>query len=154
MAWDINHVVLIGNLVRDPELRYTGTQKPVCNFSIANNRGSSGDGNENANFFNIVTWDKTAEICSQYLAKGKRVAIQGRLQQRKFTDKNGQNRSVVEINANTVQFLGGKNSQNAPASSQTQPAANTNKGNDEDAGIDFPDFDDSDSGLSNEEVPF
>ena len=101
MSWDINQVILVGRLAKDPELRYTQQGTPVCSFSIANNQGQ-----ESTSYFDIVTWNKQAENCSQYLSKGKQIAVNGRLSQRKWQDQNGQNRYKIEIIANTVQFLG------------------------------------------------
>lgn len=109
MSWDINHVVLIGRLTRDPELTYTQSGAAVCKFSIAVNRSSGSKGEnqeESTSFFNIVAWNKTAEICKEYLNKGKQVGIDGRLQQSRWTATDGTKRSNVEIVANTVQFLG------------------------------------------------
>jgi single-strand DNA-binding protein len=104
MAWDINQVVLIGRLTRDPQLSQTsGNNTPVCRFSIANNRGKNQD---DVSFFDITAWNQTAERCAQYLTKGSQVAVEGRLRQFRFQDKSGQNRSKVEVVANTVQFLG------------------------------------------------
>ena len=109
MSWDVNHIVLIGRLTRDPELTYTQSGAAVCRFSIAVNRtsGSRGENQEEStSFFNIVAWNKTAEICKEYLNKGKQVAVDGRLQQRRWTATDGTKRSNIEIVANTVQFLG------------------------------------------------
>jgi single-strand DNA-binding protein len=108
MSWDINHVVLVGRLTKDPELTYTQSGAAVCRFSIAVNRssGQSTEGDGSANFFNIVAWNKTAEICNQYLAKGRQVAIDGRLQQRRWEGSDGVKRNTVEIVANNVQFFG------------------------------------------------
>lgn len=108
MVWDINHVVLVGRLTKDPELTYTQSGAAVCRFSIAVNRssGSSGNNDNTTNFFNVVAWNKTAEICNEYLAKGKQVGIDGRLQQRKWEGQDGVKRNTVEIVANNVQFFG------------------------------------------------
>jgi len=110
MSWDINHVILVGRLTRDPELTYTPSGTAVCRFSIAVNR-SSGPNSENSgdnstSYFNIVTWNKTAEICKEYLSKGKQVGIDGRLQQRRWEGQDGIKRSTVEIVASNVQFFG------------------------------------------------
>ncbi|RKX92418.1 MAG: single-stranded DNA-binding protein [Spirochaetes bacterium] len=110
MSWDINHVILVGRLTRDPELTYTPSGTAVCRFSIAVNR-SSGPSSENSgdnstSYFNIVTWNKTAEICKEYLSKGKQVGIDGRLQQRRWEGQDGIKRSTVEIVASNVQFFG------------------------------------------------
>lgn len=102
----INRVVLVGRLTRDPELRTTTTGKSVCDFSIAvGKRIKPTDGSPDADFFRVNCWEKTAEYVSNYLHKGRLVAVDGRLQARKFTDKDGNNREVVEIVAETVQGL-------------------------------------------------
>ncbi len=108
MAWDINHVVLVGRLTKDPELTYTQSGAAVCRFSIAVNRssGSSAENENPANFFNVVAWNKTAEICNEYLSKGRQVGIDGRLQQRRWEGQDGAKRNTVEIVANNVQFFG------------------------------------------------
>ncbi len=108
MVWDINHVVLVGRLTKDPELTYTQSGAAVCRFSIAVNRssGSSAENENAANFFNVVAWNKTAEICNEYLSKGRQVGIDGRLQQRKWEGQDGVKRNTVEIVANNVQFFG------------------------------------------------
>ena len=105
---DLNHVVLIGRLTRDSELKYTASGQAVCKFSIAvNRRKRSGDQWEDeANFFDIVLWGKQGESLSQYLVKGKMVAIDGELRQDRW-QQDGQNRSKVEIVANFLQLLGG-----------------------------------------------
>jgi len=108
MVWDINHVVLVGRLTKDPELTYTQSGAAVCRFSIAVNRssGSSSDNENSTNFFNVVAWNKTAEICNEYLSKGRQVGIDGRLQQRRWEGQDGVKRNTVEIVANNVQFFG------------------------------------------------
>ena len=109
MSWDINHVVVVGRLTRDPELSYTQSGSAVCRFSIAVNRssGQASEGQEeSASFFNVVAWNKTAEICKEYLSKGKQVGIDGRLQQRRWSGVDGVKRSNIEIVANNVQFFG------------------------------------------------
>ncbi len=113
----INKVILIGNLGRDPELRYTQNGQPVANFSLATSENwtdkTSGEKVEKTEWHRIVVWGRTAEHCSQYLAKGRTVYIEGRLQTRDWEDKEGQKRSTTEINAQTVQFLGGPKGQSA-----------------------------------------
>jgi single-strand DNA-binding protein len=120
MSWDMNSITVVGRLTRDPELSYTQNNTPMCRFSIANNRGNQeGD----VNFFDIVAWNKTAEIVNQFCRKGAMVAIEGKLKQNKFVDKaTGQNRSQVNIVANSVQFIGahasGQGQRQAPAEGQ------------------------------------
>lgn len=102
----INRVVLIGRLTRDPELRTTTTGKSVCDFSIAvTKRIKPTDGSPDADFFRVNAWGTTAEFVSNYLHKGRLVAVEGRLQSRKYTTTDGQNREVVEIVADNVQGL-------------------------------------------------
>lgn len=100
MARSLNRVQLIGNLTRDPELRYTPSGTAVCTFSIATNRSwktESGDMRDEAEFHRIVAWDKLAEICSQLLKKGTRAYVEGRLQTRKWQTKDAQERQTTEI---------------------------------------------------------
>ena len=105
---DLNHVVLIGRLTRDAELKYTPGGQAVCKFSIAvNRRRKNGDQWEDeANFFDIVVWGKQGESLNQYLVKGKMVGVDGELRQDRW-QQDGQNRSKVEIVANYLQLLGG-----------------------------------------------
>ncbi|HSR53317.1 MAG TPA: single-stranded DNA-binding protein [Acidobacteriota bacterium] len=105
----INKVILIGNLGRDPEMRYTQSGTPVCNFSIAtteNYQDRSGNRQERTEWHNIVTWSKLAEICNQYLSKGRQVYIEGRLQTREWTDRDGNSRRTTEVVANEMKMLG------------------------------------------------
>jgi single-strand DNA-binding protein len=104
---DINHVVLVGRLTRDAELKYTAGGQAVCKFSIAiNRRRKSGDQwVDEANFFDIVLWGRQGESLNQYLVKGKQVGIDGELRQDRW-EQDGQNRSKVEIVANNIQLLG------------------------------------------------
>jgi len=100
MARSLNRASLIGNLTRDPELRYTPQGTAVCTFSVATNRSwktESGDTRDEVEFHRIVAWDKLAEICSQLLGKGKKVFVEGRIQTRKWEDKDGGQRNATEI---------------------------------------------------------
>jgi len=105
---DINHVVLIGRLTRDAEIKYTAGGQAVCKFSIAvNRRKKNGDQWEDeANFFDIVLWGKQGESLQSYLTKGKMVGVDGELRQDRW-QQDGQNRSKVEIVASYIQLLGG-----------------------------------------------
>jgi single-strand DNA-binding protein len=106
---DLNFVTIIGRLTRDAELKYTSGGTAVCKFSIAvNRRRKAGDvWTDEASFFDVVLWGKPGEALNQYLGKGKQVGIDGELRQERW-EKDGQNRSRVEIVANSVQLLGGK----------------------------------------------
>lgn len=102
----INRVVLVGRLTRDPELRTTNSGKNVCDFSIAvGKRIKPQDGSPDADFFRVSCWEKTAEYVANYLTKGRLVAVDGRLQSRKYTDKDGNNRESIEVVAENVQGL-------------------------------------------------
>ena len=108
MSVNINRVILLGNLTRDPELRHTASGTAVCNFSIASNSRDKVDGEwqDRADFFDVTVWAEQAELCSQYLRKGSLAGIEGRLRQERWKDKETQaNRSKVIIVASTVQFL-------------------------------------------------
>ena len=102
----INRVVLIGRLTRDPEHRTTNTGKSVCDFSIAvQKRIKPQDGSPDADFFRVNAWERTADYVSNDLHKGRLVAVEGRLQSRKYTASDGTNREVVEVVADNVQAL-------------------------------------------------
>ena len=103
----LNRVILIGRLTRDPELRTTNTGKSVVSFSIAVNklRKPQDPSQPDADFFRITAWERTAEYVSNYLTKGRLVAVEGRLEVRKFVDNSGANREVTEVIADNVQGL-------------------------------------------------
>ncbi len=105
----VNKVILIGNLGRDPELRYTQGGQAVANFTLATSErfaNKSGEQQERTEWHRIVAWGKTGELCAQYLSKGRSVYIEGRLQTREWEDKEGHKRSTTEIVAQNVTFLG------------------------------------------------
>lgn len=107
----LNEVSLIGNLGRDPEMRHTQNGTAVCNFSIATNesyKNKDGENVERVEWHRIVAWQKLAEICDQYLHKGKQVYIRGRLQTRDWEDKDGAKRYTTEIVAQRMLMLGSK----------------------------------------------
>jgi len=108
----VNKVILIGNLGRDPELRYTQGGQAVANFTLATTERFSGrDGGERqerTEWHRVTAWGRTAELCAQYLSKGRSVYVEGRLQTREWEDKEGQKRRTTEIVALSVQFLGGR----------------------------------------------
>lgn len=104
----INKAILIGNLGRDPEQRYTQAGKAVTSFSIATTerwKDKEGQQQEQTEWHNIVAWDRLAEICSEYLSKGSRVYIEGKLQTRKWQDKDGSDRYTTEIVAKEMKML-------------------------------------------------
>jgi single-strand DNA-binding protein len=110
MARSLNCVQLIGNLTRDPELRYTGNGKPVCDIGLATNRQwktESGEKKEETEFHKIVLWGKLAEIASQYLRKGMKAYFQGRIQTRSYTGADGTLKFTTEIIAEDMLMLSG-----------------------------------------------
>ena len=111
-ATNINRVVLTGNLTRDPELRSTGGGTPVCSLRIASNtrrkNQTTGDWEDKPNYFDVTVWGAQGENCARFLAKGRPVAIDGRLEWREWQDKEGNKRQSIDIIAESVQFLGGR----------------------------------------------
>jgi single-strand DNA-binding protein len=117
MARDLNKVQFTGHLGGDPEMRYTPTGAAVTNFRVASNRAwKDRDGNphEDTEWFRVVAWDKLAEICNNYLAKGTRVYIEGRLQTRKYTDRDGIERYLSEVIAQDMIILSSRGDRQAP----------------------------------------
>jgi single-strand DNA-binding protein len=135
----VNKVILIGRLGRDPELKYTGSGTPFCRFSIATddtwNDKASGERQERTEWHNIVVWDRLAEICNEYLRKGRLVYIEGSLQTREWDDQDGNKRKTTEIRARDMVLLGspqgegggapmagGQQRRSAPAGGAPQPS--------------------------------
>lgn len=113
----VNKAIIIGNLGKDPEIRYTPGGQPVANFTVATNErwnDKSGQPQERTEWHRIVVWGKTAENCGQYLKKGRSVYVEGRIQTREWTNKEGQKQWTTEIVANNVTFLGGRDGGGAP----------------------------------------
>ncbi|MCL2228079.1 MAG: single-stranded DNA-binding protein [Oscillospiraceae bacterium] len=106
----LNNTSLMGRLTHDPELRHTPNGSPVTSFSLACERDYSTNGDKETDFIDIVAWRKTAEFVGKYFKKGQLVAVTGRIQTRKWKDKEGNNRTAVEINADHVYFAEKKNS--------------------------------------------
>ncbi len=145
MARSINQVILLGRLTRDPEQRTTSTGKTIASFSIAVDRVGQDD---SADFFNVTAWEKLGDLVMQYLAKGRRVLVQGRLRQDSWDDKEtGKKRSSIEITATDVTFLDGPSDggSNASASSNSSSAPKSDD-------VVIEDIDDKPIDLS--EIPF
>jgi len=126
---DLNKAQIIGNVTRDPEVRTTPQGQTVCSFGVATNliwTDSSGQRQEKAEFHNIVAWRKLAEICGQYLKKGSKVYIEGRLQTRTWDDQNGVKRNRTEIIADNMILLDRKGSQNFSSTPNPTPTTNEN----------------------------
>jgi len=112
MAGSVNKAILVGRLGRDPELRSTQGNTPVCNFSIATDENWKDQGGQNqtrTEWHKVVVWGRQAEIANQYLSKGRLVYVEGRIQTREYTDREGAKRYSTEIVARDIQFLGGQN---------------------------------------------
>jgi len=111
MANSVNKVILVGRLGKDPEVKYTQGGTAVAKFTVATNevwKDQSGEKQERTEWHNIVAWTKLAEICGQYLTKGSRVYIEGRIQTRSWEDKEGNKRYTTEIRADNMVMLSGK----------------------------------------------
>lgn len=139
MARSLNRVQLIGNLTRDPELRYTPTGAAVCTFSLATNRSwttDSGEKKEESDFHRIVSWNKLAELCSQFLTKGRKVYVEGRLSNRTWQAQDGTQKNTTEVviddmilldsprrdTTHTEQTEHHTEEQASPATEETKPA--------------------------------
>jgi single-strand DNA-binding protein len=115
MNHGLNKVMLIGNLGKDPDMRYTPTGRPFTTFSIATNRtwnNSDGEQHSETDWFNVVTWGNLAEICKQYLTIGVQVYIEGRLQTRSWDDKEGKKHTTTEVVASEMMILGDRRATN------------------------------------------
>src|SRR5712692_5892173 len=129
MANSVNKVILVGRLGKDPELKYTASGTPFCRFSMATddvwNDKASGERQEKTEWHNIVVWDRLAEICNQYLTKGRMVYIEGSLQTREWDDQEGNKRKTTEVRARDMVLLGGggQSADGAPASAPRRTAA-------------------------------
>ena len=112
MGKSVNKVILVGRLGRDPEMKYTASGTPFCRFSMATDEGwmdkTSGERTEKTEWHNIVVWDRLAEICNQYLTKGMRVYVEGRVSMRMWDGNDGQKHSSLELRATDMMMLSGK----------------------------------------------
>ena len=146
MSRSINQVILMGRLTRDPETRTTPSGKSVTSFSIAVDRQTQDD---QADFFDVTAWEKLGELVSQYLSKGRRVLVQGRLRQDSWEDKEtGKKRSRVDVVATDVTFLDGPSGEGSGSTGTKAPAETKKKAED----VVIEDIDDKPIDLS--EIPF
>ncbi len=153
MARSVNQVILMGNLTRDPELRQTPNGQNVCSFSIALNRSyrdSNGEWQEATDYVDIVAWGPLGERVAQYLSKGRRVLVQGRLQSRSW-EQEGQKRSKVEVLANDVTFLDGRGEAPSEDTTTTSKTEVTKKA---DSNEDVVIEDVSDEPINLDDIPF
>ncbi len=106
----VNKAIILGNLGRDPEVKQTPSGQSVCKFSMATTerwKDKEGQKQERTEWHNIVVWGKQAELCGQYLAKGRQAYVEGRINTRSYDDKNGEKKYITEITASDVRFIGG-----------------------------------------------
>ncbi|HEX9699278.1 MAG TPA: single-stranded DNA-binding protein [Acidobacteriota bacterium] len=148
MARGVNKVILIGNLGKDPELRYTQNGTAVANFTLATTDSWTKDGEtqERTEWHTIVAWAKLAEICGQYLTKGRQVYIEGRIQTRKWEDRDGNTRYTTEIVAQNMQMLGSRGDGGGGG------GGGAGGGGDYDSGPADPSP--SDAGVTDDDIPF
>ena len=147
-----NKVIVVGNLGRDPELRYTPQGTAVCSFSLATSekrRDKAGEFQEITTWFRVTTWGKQAETASKYLTKGRPVYIEGRLRIEEWTDRDGKNRYTLEVNATDLNFIGGGQSDNSAQDSGSESENDFSGSNDfqTDAGHSSP-------SPTDEDIPF
>ena len=123
----VNNVVIMGRMVRDPELRQLDNGTSVTTFSVAVDRNyvDKTTNERQADFLNVVAWRQTADFVCKYFHQGDMIALEGSLQSRKYTDKDGNNRTAIEIVANNISFCGGKNGGNANANANAGAASAT-----------------------------
>lgn len=114
----MNNVCLVGRLTRDPELRHTANETPVCNFTLAVDRRFKSDGQPTADFINIIAWQNTAEFVEKWFTKGMRVFAVGRIQTRNWEDRDGNKRYSTEVVADQVGFADGKRGDSAPKTTE------------------------------------
>jgi single-strand DNA-binding protein len=141
-----NKVILVGNLGRDPELRYTAQGTPVCTFSMATNerrKDKSGEFQDQVTWFRVTLWGRQAETASQYLQKGRPIYIEGRLRVEEWTDRDGRPRYTLEVHATDMQFIGSGRSEEPFA----EKAASAGASSSASGPIEQPD-------LTDEDVPF
>lgn len=149
----VNKVILLGRLGQDPEMKYTPSGAAVCNFSMATSESwsdkNSGQKQERTEWHRVVVWGKLAELCNQYLSKGRQAFVEGRLQTRSWDDKSGQKRYTTEINATTVQFIGGQAGAGASDySGMNQSQPQSNDGGSQDYNIA------TDANFASDDIPF
>jgi single-strand DNA-binding protein len=164
-----NKIILVGNLGRDPELRYTPQGTAVCSFSVATSerkKSAAGDQQEITTWFRVTLWDKRAEVASKYLTKGSPVYIEGRLRLEEYTDRDGKQRQSLEVQATEMQFIGSNRPAEEGGYSGGRGGAENFSGGEPQraesrapqrgaapaASRDYDDFDQS--GASDEDIPF
>lgn len=151
MASDLNRVILIGRLTRDPEIRYTPAGTAVASFSLANSRtyAVTGEKKEQVSYFDCIAWSKLGEIITEYCKKGHRIAVEGRLQQSRWDDQDGKKRSKVELVIENFQFLTGKEQSGEYSA---EPRSRTSEPNNDFGGSTGSSFEENP--FSDDDIPF
>lgn len=146
-----NKIILVGNLGRDPELRYTPQGTPVCSFSLATNERrkdkNTGENQDLTTWFRVTLWGRQAEVASQYLTRGKAVYIEGRLRVEEYTDRDGKPRHSLEVNATDMQFIGGRGEEGGAPQARAATARS-------ESGESAPESAPEPTDLSDDDVPF
>src|ERR1700681_4315163 len=145
-----NRIILVGNLGRDPELRYTPQGTPVCSFTMATNerrKDKTGEWQEQVTWFKVTLWGRQAETASQYLTRGRPVYIEGRLRVEEYTDRDGKPRHSLEVNATDMQFIGGGRGEEGGVPQARAAAARNEPGEPAESAPEPTD-------LSDDDVPF
>jgi single-strand DNA-binding protein len=156
MAGSVNKVILIGRVGRDPEVRYTPSGSPVATFSVATDesfKDRSGQQQQHTEWHKIVAWNKLAEICGEYLTKGKQVYIEGSIRSRQWEDQSGNKRTSYEIIARSMQMLGSRaDAERATAAGASRPAPAQGPAIEDryDAGTEPP----PEGEITDEDIPF
>ena len=138
-----NKIILVGNLGRDPELRYTPQGTPVCSFTVATNekrKDRAGETQDHTTWFRVTLWGRQAETASQYLTKGRPIYVEGRLRLEEWTDRDGKQRYTLEVHATDMQFIGGGGRADETPTTGSKPLP---------ADASSPDTD-----LSDDDIPF
>ena len=141
-----NKLILVGNLGRDPELRYTPQGTPVCSFTLATNekrKDRAGETQDVTTWFRVTLWGRQAETASQYLSKGRPVYVEGRLRVEEWTDKDGKQRHTLEVHATDMQFIGGRGDEAGGQNARTETStprrgAESNPGGEDISDDDIP----------------
>jgi single-strand DNA-binding protein len=155
MAGSVNKVILIGRVGRDPEVRYVSSGAPVATFSVATDesfKSRNGEQQQHTEWHKVVAWNKLAEICGEYLTKGKLVYIEGSIRSRQWEDQSGNKRTSYEIIARTMQMLGSRADSERAAAGASRPAASPSQGAEErfDSGPDIS----PEGEITDDDIPF
>lgn len=154
MANDLNHVFMIARATKDPELKFTQGGTAVASLSVANNKTftQNNEKKQQVSFFSCIAWGKLGETIAQYVKKGQRIGIEGKLQQRSWQDQSGQKRSVVEIVIENFQFLDGKGGRESESQEADTGAGDLLSSGTEQSGS--PSFEEQSPHFSDDDIPF